>query len=58
MARKKPQSVVTIRLVIEGNPDEAVGVVDKILDAGTLQEEINNHQFDAADLRVVSAVVE
>lgn len=41
----------------EQTPGDARFVVDSILDAGVLQDAINDHDSDAGPLRVVSAII-
>jgi len=52
------RSVVIVRLVIEGDASDAAYVVGEALDAGHLQDAINEHDCEAGPLRVVSATVE
>jgi hypothetical protein len=47
---------ITIELEIDGNPDEALYVVSELLDAGQLQDAINDHDFDVGKVQVVSAL--
>jgi hypothetical protein len=54
MGKRRDKVCVLIELVIEGDQDEAFAVVDRVLDAGTLQDAINDD--DQYRVRVVSAV--
>jgi hypothetical protein len=47
---------VVIVLEIEGKPNDAFYVVDALLDTGWLQTNIEEHEFDAGELRVTRAV--
>lgn len=49
------RTTVKITLLIQGDPDVALEVVDRILDNGTLQDEINDYDGDGAPLQVLSA---
>lgn len=51
------RTTVTIKLVIEGGGADATYVVDEILDSGLLQDEINEHSYDAGELCVLSATI-
>lgn len=43
---------IVITLEIDGTPADAAHVVDRLLDAGFLQDAINGHDCDAGPLRV------
>lgn len=49
-------STVAVKIRVVGNPGDAIHVVDALLDAGILQDAINDHDADAGPLRVESAV--
>jgi hypothetical protein len=49
---------IRIVLEIEGDQADALTVIGELLDAGIMQDDINDHEFDAGQLRVVSAVCE
>jgi len=52
-------ALVLIRLEIEGRQEDAEEVVDRLLDAGALQDAINDHDVEGCGpLHVTSAVVE
>lgn len=54
---KAPElTTVTVVLEIEGDPADALHVVDALLDAGFFQDAINDHDADAGPLHVKSAV--
>ena len=48
---------VAITLELVGSADDAVTVIGKLLDGGLLQEAINEHEYEAGHLRVLSASV-
>lgn len=51
-------ATIVIRLEVEGDPSDALHVVDSLLDAGFLQDAINEHDVDdAGELHVTSALV-
>lgn len=55
--KKKPTAVIAIRLEIEGDADGALEIVDGVLDYGSLQDRINDHDNDdVGPLHVISAV--
>jgi hypothetical protein len=56
-AHAKPRTtIVHIELAIEGDPDDAIGVVERVLDSGFLQDGINDHEYDThGKVRVASA---
>ena len=47
---------IHVMLEIEGKAADAYHVVDSLLDAGFFQDAINDHDADAGDLHVTSAV--
>ncbi len=49
-------TTLVITLVIEGNEDDTLQGVDDLLDAGLLQDAINDHDSDAGPLRVLTAL--
>jgi hypothetical protein len=56
-AQPTPTAKVVIHLEIEGSAADAYYVIDGILDAGFLQDAINEHDADCGVLHVRSAVV-
>lgn len=56
MASEPKRVTLVIELEIDGDPSDAFDVVDGLLDAGFLQDAINDHDRDAGPLHVVSAV--
>lgn len=46
---------VAIVLELVGGADDATTVIDKLLDTGLLQDAINDHEYEAGHLRVLSA---
>jgi len=51
----KPRTRVVVILDIEGDPDDALYVVDSVLDVGLFQDSITGHDADAGPVKVVSA---
>jgi hypothetical protein len=51
------QSTIVIRLVIEGDPQEARDMVERALDMGALQVEIEENTADIGPLHVVDASI-
>jgi hypothetical protein len=47
---------VIVELTIEGDEENAVYVVDALLDVGLLQDAINDHDLDAGPMRVTCAL--
>lgn len=48
---------IIVELEIDGDPADAYHVVDSLLDGGVFQDAINEHDFDAGELRVTRATV-
>lgn len=48
---------VIIELEVDGDLDDATYVIDEILESGLLQDAIADHDFDAGDVNVTSALV-
>lgn len=46
---------LTITLDLIGSVDDAEYVANKLLDAGAVQDLINEHDFDAGDLAILDA---
>ena len=51
-------TTITIKLKIEGGTADASYVIDEILDSGLLQDAINDHEYDAGELRVLSVMID
>ena len=49
------RSVITITLTIAGDPQDAMTVVDNLLDNGEIQELINRNDLEVGDLEVLAA---
>lgn len=54
--------IIELEVDVEDDPThdtdgDAAYVVGEILDAGSLQDDINEHCYDAATMKVISAVV-
>jgi hypothetical protein len=45
-----------LRFEVAGNPEAAERAIDKLLDAGVLQDAIEEYECDEGDLTVVSAL--
>jgi hypothetical protein len=50
-------ATITITLEIDGYQSDAEHVVDSLLDAGFLQDAINDHDADAGPLHVTAATI-
>lgn len=48
---------LTIELLIEGGKNDAQTVVEEMLDQGVIQDWINDHELDAGELHVESAML-